>query len=117
MKIQNYPIVKVLFPYVVGILIAYYGDFSDTVCRTLWWVAVSSFLLTVVLTFVKAYRWRVVQTVVMCAAFVLAGIVLTNSHFHSRIPDEVVASNMDWTVRVSAEPTPRESGGGGIAIF
>ena len=108
MKIQNYPIVKVLFPYVVGILIAYYGDFSDTLCRTLWWVAVSSFLLTVVLTFVKAYRWRVLRTVGMVIAFVFVGIALTNSHFHSRIPDEVVISNMDWAVRVSAEPTPRE---------
>ena len=108
MKIQNYPIVKVLFPYVVGILIAYFGDFSEPICRTLWWIAVVSFLMTVVLTFVKAYRWRMLRTVGMEIAFVLVGIALTNNHFHSRIPDEVVALNTDWAVRVSAEPTPRE---------
>ena len=33
MKLENYPIVKVLLPYVVGIMVAYFGDFSDEVCR------------------------------------------------------------------------------------
>ena len=108
MKIENYPIVKVLFPYVIGILIAYFGDFSDSICRTLWWISTASFLLVAAMTFVKAYRWRVVQTVVMTVAFVLAGIVLTDRHYHPRISDEVMVANADWLVRVAAEPTPRE---------
>ena len=108
MKIENYPIVKVLLPYVVGILIAYFGDFPDTVCRTLWWASVAGFLLVVALTFVKAYRWRVVQTIGMCASFVMVGIALTNNHFHPKIPDEAMEANADWIVRVAAEPTPRE---------
>lgn len=108
MKIENYPIVKVLFPYVLGVAIAYFGDFPDAVCRMLWWIAAASFLLVAAMTFVKAYRWRVVQTVVMCAAIVLAGIVLTNRHYHPTIPEEVMESGRDWVVRVAAEPTPRE---------
>ena len=108
MKIQNYPLVKVLFPYVVGILIAYLGDFPDTTCRMLRWVAGATFLSAVAMTFVRAYRWRVVRIVVMETAFVFAGIVLTNSHFHPKVPDEVMEANADWLVRVAAEPTPRE---------
>ncbi len=108
MKIQNYPLVKVLFPYVVGILIAYLGGFSDTTCRALRWVAGATFLSAVAMTFFRAYRWRVVRIVVMETAFVFAGIVLTNSHFHPKVPDEVMEANADWLVRVAAEPTPRE---------
>ena len=108
MKIENYPIVKVLFPFVIGILIAYFGDFSDKVCQMLWWISLAAFLLVAAMTFVKAYRWRVLQTVVMSAAFVLAGIVLTDRHYHPKISDEVMEANADWLVRVAAEPTPRE---------
>lgn len=108
MKIENYPIVKVLFPYVLGIVVAYFGDFPDSVCRALWWISAASFLLAALLTFVKAYRWRVVQTAVMSVAFVLVGIVLTDRHYHPKVPDEVMLANTDWLVRVAAEPTPRE---------
>ena len=108
MKIENYPIVKVLFPYVLGIVVAYFGDFPDSVCRALWWISAASFLFAAVLTFVKAYRWRVVQTAVMSAAFVLVGIVLTDRHYHPKVPEETMLANTDWLVRVAAEPTPRE---------
>jgi competence protein ComEC len=108
MKIENYPIVKVLLPYIVGIVVAYFGDFPDTVCKALWCGAGGCFLLTVAMTFVKAYRWRVVQTVVMNLAFVMTGISLTNWHFHSHFETDSLESRHDWLVRVAAEPTPRE---------
>ena len=108
MKTENYPIVKVLFPYVVGILIAYFGDFADAPCRVLRWFAGALFLLTAALTFVKAYRWRVLQTVVIGGAILMAGMVRTNSHYHSKTVDGAMETNSDWIVRVAEEPTPRE---------
>lgn len=108
MKIENYPIVKVLFPYVVGILIAYYGDFSSTICRWLLAATMASFLLVVSLTFVKAYRWRWVQTVFMNLAFVMTGISLTDWQFHPHRQTCGLETGNDWMVRVAAEPTPRE---------
>ena len=68
MKIQNYPIAKILLPYVIGIVIAYYGDFSDEICRGIGVAMAVVFLLICVLTFVKSYRWRLVQTVAMTTA-------------------------------------------------
>lgn len=108
MKTENYPIVKVLFPYALGILIAYFGDFSDTVCRLLLWVAAASLLMTAALTLVHAYRWRFVQTVFMNLAFVMMGISLTNWHFHPHQYSDQMESTNNWVVRVAADPTPRE---------
>ena len=56
MKIENYPVVKVLLPYIVGIVVAYFGDFPDTVCKALWWGAGGCFLLAVAMTFVKTVK-------------------------------------------------------------
>ena len=108
MKIENYPVVKVLFPYVVGIIVAYFGDFSSVLCRIMLVSAILSFLLVLFLTFVKAYKWRWVQTLAMNAAFVLTGIALTDSRYHSSVSAEVMESNVEWLVRVAAEPTIRE---------
>lgn len=108
MKTENYPIVKVLLPYAVGILIAYFFDFPDTVCRLLLWVSVVTFLLAVALTLVRAYRWRVVQTIVMNLAFVMTGISLTDWHFHPNSEIDWLASEKDWIVRIAADPTPKE---------
>jgi len=108
MKIENYPIVKVLFPYVIGILIAYYGDFSNAYCRVLRWSAVVCFLLVVTLTFLSAYRWRFVKTLAMIFAFTLTGINLTNRHFHPSFAEGEMEKNADWVVCVAAEPAPRE---------
>ncbi len=108
MKIQNYPVVKVLVPYVAGIMIAYFGDFSESVCRVLSMSAVCCFAMVVLLTFVKSYRWLWVQTVTMNVAFVLAGICLTDIRFHPTFSEKVMEGNTNWLVRVVEEPTMRE---------
>lgn len=108
MKIENYPIVKVLFPYVVGILIAYYGDFSTTVCRWLLMTTMVSLLLVMCLTFVKVYRMRLIQTVFMNVAFVMTGISLTDWQYHPHQKADRLEAGNDWVVRVATEPTPRE---------
>lgn len=108
MKIENYPVVKILLPFVVGIAIAYYGDFQDEVCRGIGVATLSCFLLVCVLTFVKSYRWRLVQTVTMALAFVLAGIFLADTRFHPQLQEDSFENSRDWVVRVASEPTVRE---------
>lgn len=108
MKIENYPIVKVLLPYLLGILIAYYGDFPEKVCWGIGAATLIIFLQVCLLAFVKSYRWRVVQTLTMNLAFVLVGISLTNIRLHPKIAHEELEANTDWVVRVVSEPSPRE---------
>lgn len=108
MKLENYPIVKVLLPYVVGIMVAYFGDFSDEVCHIMSYMTAILFVITLLCSFVKAYKWRAITAAVMSTAFVFAGIFLTNKHFHSLLPNHLMEDNADWVVRVAEEPTPRE---------
>jgi len=108
MKIENYPVVKILLPYVIGVIVAYYGDFPNEVCRGIGVATAMVFILVCMLTFVKSYRWRVVQTVVMTGAFVLTGIFLTNRKFHPLMLENSFEENSEWVVRVASEPTPRE---------
>jgi len=108
MKIQNYPLVKVLLPYVAGIMVAYFGDFSASACRVLSMLAAGCFAMVVLLTFVKGYRWCWVQTVTMNVAFVLAGIFLTDIRFHPAFDKKAMEESSDWVVRVTEEPTMRE---------
>ena len=108
MKTENYPIVKLLFPYAIGILIAYYGDFRSSIHPVMFILTGVFFLLTLLLTFVKAYRWRVVQTIVMNLAFVLTGILLTDIRLHPSLSAELMRSNPDWVVRVADEPAMRQ---------
>ncbi len=108
MKIENYPIVKVLLPYLFGILISYFGDVTESICRMLWMMTAAFFVLVILLTFVKSYRWRVVQTLTMNIAFFMVGISLTNIRLQPTIAHEELETNTDWVVRVVSEPTPRE---------
>ena len=108
MKIENYPVVKLLFPYVFGILVAYNADFGEQIRPLLLTLTVASFLIIFSLTFVKSYRWRIVKTLMMVLAFVLTGILLTNIRLHPTLPIGLMTSNTDWVVRVAEEPTLRQ---------
>ena len=108
MRIENYPVVKLLIPYAIGILIAYSIDFGIQARPLLLIITSASFLMTFSLTFVKSYRWRMVKTLMMVIAFILAGILLTNIRLHPTLPIELMESNTDWVVRVAEEPTLRQ---------
>lgn len=108
MKLENYPILKLLLPYVFGIIIAYFGDFSNDICHTLNSLTLILFAITLSCSFVKAYQWRAVPTVMMGTTFVFAGILLTNMHFHPSLSNHMLEKNTDWVVQVTEEPTLRE---------
>ena len=108
MKLENYPILKLLVPYVIGIMIAYFGDFPDNVCHTIYGLTLILFAITLSCSFVKAYKWRAVPTAVMGTTFVFVGILLTNMHFHPPLPKNLMEKTTDWVVQVTEEPTPRE---------
>ena len=108
MKIQNYPVVKLLFPYVGGILIANYANFTECTRPILLILTGVFYLLTLLLTFVSAYRWRAVQTTVMGVAFVMIGILLADMRLHPTLPAGWMEKNTNWVVRVAEEPTLRK---------
>ena len=108
MKIENYPIVKLLVPYVVGVIIAYYGDLGNRM-RLLMLIFSGFFLVQAFsLTFIKSYSWRVVKTLVMFVAFLLTGILLTDMRLHPDYSPDYMENNDEWIVRVEEEPSLRK---------
>ncbi len=108
MKLENYPVVKLLFPYVIGVVIAYYADFGNRMRLVMFLLTGTFFLMVFSLTFVKAYRCRVVKTIVMNIAFVLTGILLTELQLHPDYSPDYMENNTEWMVRVEEEPTLRK---------
>lgn len=108
MKLENYPILKLLFPYAIGVVIAYYADFGNRIRPVMLILTGVFFLLAFLLTFVKAYRWRVVKAMVMGIAFILTGILLTNMRLHPDYSSDYMENNTEWIVRVSEEPSLRK---------
>lgn len=108
MKIENYPIVKVLLPFLIGILVAYFGNFSDKTCHILEYSTIVMLAMTYLFSFIKSYKWRALPTTMMSTAFVFVGIFLTNKHFHSSLSEKMVYENQNWVIRIAEEPTMKE---------
>ena len=108
MKLENYPVVKLLFPYAIGVVIAYYADFGSRMRPVMLILTGVFFLMVFSLTFVKAYRWRVVKTIVMNIAFVLTGMLLTELQLHPEYSPDYMENNTEWIVRVEEEPSLRK---------
>ena len=108
MKLENYPVVKLLFPYAIGVVIAYYADFGSRMRPVMLILTGVFFLMVFSLTFVKAYRWRVLKTMVMNIAFVLTGILLTDLQLHPDYSPDYMENNTEWIVRVEEEPSLRK---------
>ncbi len=110
MKLDNYPLLKILVPYVLGVLLAYYGRFSIKTCQLfLFLVGILLCLLTLFLL-IKRYRWRLLKDSFMEFAFVLMGIAsmgyYVNPHFSSKEAN-LLERNSFWFVRVVDFPQPR----------
>lgn len=91
-----------------GILVAYFVDFSDSACQTIRYATIISYIFTLLCSFIKAYKWRIIPTVIIYASFFFIGITLTNSHFHRDLPQNLIEGCSDWVVRVAEEPSLKE---------
>lgn len=110
MKLDNYPLLKILFPYVLGVLLAYYGRFSLKMCHFLLLIVGVLLLLLTFFLLIKRYRWQFVKDSVMESTFVIMGIASMgyhiNPHFSSKEAN-LLEINSYWFVRVVDFPQPR----------
>ena len=65
MDLSKYPLLKILLPYVAGILVAYYGHFPVIVFRISLVAVVALWLVALLLLRIKRYKWQWLKTVVM----------------------------------------------------
>ena len=110
MKLSNYPLLKILFPFVLGILYGYFGRFSFKMCPKWFSVACIFGLISGILCLVKTYKWQWVKTLMMAAAYFFAGVSAVNFRFSSHLTAEelrLISENQDWVVRVADFPVTR----------
>lgn len=110
MKLSNYPLLKVLLPFVLGILGGYFCHFSFKMCPIWFFVSVGFGLLSGFLTPFKTYKWQWMKSLVLMTAFFFAGAAAVNFRFSSHLsPEEshLVMNNPDWVVRVADFPVLR----------
>lgn len=110
MKLSNYPLLKILLPYILGVLIAYFCQFPYKMCW-LWFVlGVSFWLICCVLSPIKTYRWQWVKTLFLLVAFVFCGMMAVNFRFSSHLTakeSQLIRENRNWMVRVEDFPVQR----------
>ena len=110
MNFSKYPLLKVLFPYVLGVIIAYICDFPPKYCFFFLCSTGVLWLISVVLLQVKDYRWRWMKFFVMFVAFVFAGMFTTIFRLSPKLSaeqQEQLASGRNFVVRVVDFPVPR----------
>ena len=110
MKLSKYPLLKILLPYILGVLIAYFCQFPYKMCW-LWFVLASSFwLICCVLSPIKTYKWQWVKTLLLLVTFIFCGMMAVNFRFSSHLTEKesrIMRENRNWMVRVEDFPVRR----------
>ena len=110
MNLSKYPLLKILLPYVVGILVACFCNFSGKIIPFLFVAIAVLWLMMLLLMHLKHYKWQWLKTVTMALAFTFAGICATTLRLSPRISPEQRAAAQDnhgFLVRVTDFPVPR----------
>lgn len=110
MKLSNYPLLKILLPFVLGIIGGYFVHFPYHFCRIWYLLAVAFWLNSCVLTLFKTYKWQWVKNLVLTTGFLFAGLAAVNFRFSSHLSSEevqLVSENQNWMVRVADFPVTR----------
>lgn len=110
MDLSKYPLLKILLPYVAGILVAYYGHFPVIVFRISLVSVVVLWLVALLLLRIKRYKWQWLKTVVMHLAFVFAGVSTTMFRLSPRgsaSQEEALRDSSGFVVRVVDHPVHR----------
>ena len=110
MDLSKYPLLKILLPYVAGILVAYYGQFPKSVFWIFLVTVVVLWLVALLLLRVKRYKWQWLKSVVMLLAFGFAGVSATMFRLSPRGPasqEGALRDSSGFVVRVVDHPVPR----------
>lgn len=110
MKISNYPLLKILLPFVLGIIVGCFAHFPFRFCRIWYFLAVAFWLCSCILTLFKTYKWQWVKNLALTTGFFFAGLSAVNFRFSSHLSTKevrLIDENQDWVVRVVDFPVLR----------
>ena len=99
MNLSNYPIVKILIPYAIGIIATYYCHFLQHNGLFLWFATIAIWLLSACFLRIKNYYWQWFRDLTLAIGFIFAGIFTTNFHYlalPTEVEQEHMAQNRNW---------------------
>ena len=111
MNLSNYPLIKILFPYIIGIIWGYYGSFSLEFCRILMTIIGIILLFSMVFIRFRHYKWQSLKTFLIIVGFLFAGMaatILRISPHRSESQKHVLSHETCWTARIINFPVERE---------
>ena len=111
MNLSNYPLIKILFPYIIGIIWAYYGSFSLDFCRILMAFVGIILLFSMVFIRFRHYKWQSLKTFLIIVGFLFAGMaatILRISAHRSESQKRALSHETCWTARIIDFPVERE---------
>ena len=120
MKLSNYPVLKILFPYIIGIFIAYFCHFSDKIAHFIPYFCLTFVLFSLLFSHFHRHKWQSFQSATLKIAFVLLGFTLTN--FHQQCPFDItqqkaMTSNRYWVAKIVDFPVERAKSIKTVAIL
>ncbi|MCR4964185.1 MAG: competence protein ComEC family protein [Bacteroidales bacterium] len=110
MNFSNYPLLKILIPYVFGLLLGYLVPLPTYFCHFSFFIAACFWLLSLFFRQETSDFWRTIKTLFLWLIFIFAGLsAMTWRMMPSVTADEerVMAGEEDWIVEVVEVPETR----------
>jgi len=110
MKLSNYPVLKILFPYIIGIFLAYFCNLSDKIVHFIPYLCLTFLLISLLFNHIRHHKWQPFQSISLKIAFVLLGFSLTNFHFQCPFDisqQKTITSNRYWVAQIIDFPVER----------
>lgn len=110
MNLSNYPLIKILFPYILGVFLAYFDVFPPKMYFLYFFLTILFLLFSMFLLPIKRYKWQWFKSLLIVFSFIFAGVFTTNFRLSPRLTAEQqreMTENADWVVRIVDFPVER----------
>ena len=81
MRLDNYPIFKILLPFLIGIIIAYLCDFQEQNRNMIFFLTIVIVVVSIAISILKSYRYDFIQFIFIELSFLLVGIIQTDRKY------------------------------------
>lgn len=110
MNFSNYPLVKILIPYCIGLFWGYFCQFPAYFCQFSFFAALVFWLISLFFWQKNRGFWRTVKSALLLLVFCFAGLAAMTWRMAPTVTAEeerLMAENRDWLAEVVAVPEPR----------
>ena len=109
MFFRNYPILRLLIPFTLGIGVAYGTPLSLSLPMTLWLISICWFV-SLILQHKKTLSTTLLAGIFLQILFLLAGFCLTCIHFRNEnfeFYEEIFENNQSFVAKIIDHPVPK----------